>query len=219
MNQSGSEDHTGEFLRGVNYGGRRVGCEFLSGSETPAHTHSPDPGVQAGLHVHIGVAHIDGLGLGDGRNLGEDLIHNGRVGLDGLAFALAQDPHEVIFTEKVVDQLFRAVLVLVRCHGEAHPRGGDGLQHRGDAVIRSCEVAFVGIVVRNEYGGHPLDNFFRGLSGGDGGAEEVVDSAADHLVVFIFRMNREAALLQSIIGGVAQILDGVQEGAVKVENS
>ena len=31
-------------------------------------------------------------------------------------------------------------------------------------------------------------------------------------------MNREAALLQSIIGGVAQILDGVQEGAVKVEN-
>lgn len=219
MNQSGSEDHTGEFLRGVNYGRRSVGCEFLTGSETPAHTHSPDPGVQAGLHVHIGVAHIDGLGLGDGRNLGEDLIHYGRIGLDGLAFALAQDPHEVIFTEKVVDQLFRAVLVLVGGHGEAHPCGGDGLQHSGNAVIWSCEVAFVGIVVRNEYGGHPLDNFFRGLSGGDGDAEEVVDAAAYHLVVGLDGMGRKAALLQSIIGGVAQILDGVQEGAVKVENS
>ena len=117
--------------------------------------------------------------------------------------ALAQDPHEVIFTEKVVDQLFRAVLVLVGGHGEAHPCGGDGLQHSGNAVIWSCEVAFVGIVVRNEYGGHPLDNFFRGLSGGDGDAEEVVDAAAYHLVVGLDGMGRKAALGQGVVGGVA----------------
>ena len=150
MNQSGSEDHTGEFLRGVNYGGRRVGCEFLTGSETPAHTHSPDPGVRSGLHVHIRVSDIDNLLFRDLWNISQNLIHNRGIGFDRLAVALAENLHEVIFTEKVTDEFLRAVLILVGGDSEAHSPVSYCLQHFGDAVIGSGAIAFVSVVIGNE---------------------------------------------------------------------
>ena len=123
-----------------------VGGEFFAGAETPEYTGCADTGIEAGLHVGVGVADVKDFVQFYVRGGGHGLADDGGVGFDGLAFALAEDFDEAVFFEEDADQFFGAVLVFVGGEGEADAGLVEAVHHVHDAGVGTGAVADVGII-------------------------------------------------------------------------
>ena len=147
----------------------------------------------------------------------EDVIDDLRIGLALYAFALSEHTGEYAGKEMLHDML-RGGLILIARHGELMAMLPQRRQQFGNALIRTGVIYIVGIIIRYEMRTHTQDILLRPLSLGQCAADEVVDAVAHHRRIGTDGMNGIAELLQGVIARVTQIVDGVEQGAVEVED-
>ena len=136
-----------------------------------------------------------------------------------MAFAGTNEDIPFPSIEKGLNALQGEVVRLVRDDADRHAVGGEPIEDLGDAGKRHgrvLPVARVSGTVFLEDGG----DLFLGLRahlGREDVAGKVDHAIADEDAVGIERMRREAAAGENVIAGVGKVLQGVEKGAVEVE--
>ena len=209
-----------EELIGRFQDGRGTGFEqFGDGAEPPAHTDGVHPGMARGEDVDIGVSDEITIRRGGSENL-RRFEGPGGVGLALDPVAGTEDHLPRPVGEKGLDTFQGEVVGLVREHAEGHAGGGECVEQRGDAGEGRggvLPVMGVGLAILQ-------DHLFRLLSlgGAESGRENVADeiehAVPDEGAVVVGRVQGESPRREQGVPRVGEILQGVEERSVEVEN-
>lgn len=199
-------------------GGDVVGvslAELADRPEAPGDAHAFHAGTVGGLHVHGRISHHEHVGLGCGAGV-EDAEDDGWVGLGGTSLCLPAHGHKGNVGEVVADDLLHGGLVLVACHGHVDAAVHQLAQQLGDAFVWLCLVAVVLVVVLSKVFEELVDGLLVGIDLGT--LYELAHSVADHEAEGGHGVGGIPHLLQGVVDGVAEVGDGVEQGAVQVED-
>lgn len=214
-------DCLGKLGRGCHDVGGTGLLELLHAPEAPAHADAGHLGVGRGLDVDLRVAHVDGVpgprvGLRLGAHLGQGRVHHVARGLSRDAPAHAQ--HGVERAGKVdVHETLHGVVALVGHHGHAASlpaQGAHELYHAGVGVrvvvaVRGVPAVELGKDGVNHSGGGSL---------GHAALAEAADAVAHEGAGLLECAGGQALGLQRVVEREVQVLDGVEQRSVEVED-
>ena len=166
-----------------------------------------------GLHVHSGVADVEGVGGGNAGG-GKDVVYDGGVGFDGNVLPLSQNNGKQAVVEEMAYQFHGALMVFVGGNRQAYAFGAEGMQQIGDSGVGAGEVGFMRPVVFDKFSAQAVDVFRLAGIFRQGAFHQFGDAAAYKKAVSVQGMGGVAVPGEGVVGACRQVVDGVQQGAV-----
>ncbi len=188
----------------------------LPGPEPPTDPAGSQTGVVSRLDINTAVTHKEG-GFRVRVKLCHDLMNSRRVRFNGHAVDLA--PYQCEEARQVMLHDIAAEAVgLVGVYGHLNACGFQSLGHLLDTGIRGGFLHIVRAVILAELG-HSVQEHQRAAAVlGRKLCDEVGDAVADHGHEFLNRMFRPTVAAADIVSSACQVVDGVQEGSIQVED-
>ena len=191
--------------------------ELATGAEAPGDAYGVYGGAAGGVHVDAGVADVEDVGLRRGAG-GEDLEDAGGVGLGGDAVNVAHQGRKADVGEELPDDAFNGGLVFVGEDGDVDFAAVKLRQESLYAGVRLGVVSQVFVVKVLEVVHEAGNDVIKALLFGQGAAQEGFHAVAHHEAVCGELVRGVAKLLQGMVGGVAEVMNTVDEGAVEVKD-
>ena len=98
------------------------------------------------------------------------------IWFDWLSIPLSEYLYKLIFSEEFLHKLLCTFLVFIGCYSKMQSAFGEFLKKWKDALVWTCEITFVLVVIWNKMSAHHCDQLFSLLSLRECTAEKIVDA-------------------------------------------